>query len=316
MFVNFTTNEPIKGTYTNSRTNVTYNSTNAASIGTFLLEWGRLSDLTGNTTYRELVEKADKPLVNPDPAPPLPGLIGSQFDVDTGKMLTKNGGWQAGIDSFFEYLIKYWQYAPSDVATTFKDFWVLATETTIKNLVIKPRGQIPEGLTFVSRLNRNGTIDNLADDFSCFAGGNWLLGGALLGDDKITKLGLDWVKGCYYLYQTTTTGLGPLAWAWFNSTGQSYDVESENDGAALRSAAARGYFIPPGTENWFSRPEPLESVFYAYRITGDQQWADANWKIFQAINETARTPKAFAAVNNVDMPYGTLPYMYVLHGES
>lgn len=305
VFVNFTTNEPIKGTYTDPKTNTTYNSTNAASIGTFLLEWGRLSDLTGNATYRELVEKADNHLVEPSPAPVLPALIGSQFDVDTGKMLTKNGGWVGGIDSFLEYLIKYWQYSPSDVATSYKDFWLTATQSTIDHLVVTPRGYTPDELSFVSRMNRNGTVDNLADDFSCFAGGNWLLGGALLGDESITKLGLDWTKGCYHLYQTTTTGLGPLAWAWFNSSGQTFDKQSENDGAALRSAAARGYFIPASLENWFSRPEPLESVFYAYRLTGDQQWADANWKIFQAINTTARTPEAFAAVNNVDMPYGT-----------
>lgn len=304
VFVNFTTNEPIQGTYTDPKTNTTYNSTNAASIGTFLLEWGRLSDLTGNATYRELVEKADNHLVEPSPAPSLPALIGSQFDVDTGKMLTRNGGWVGGIDSFLEYLIKYWQYSPSDVATWYKDFWLTATQSTIDHLVITPRGYTPDELSFVSRMNRNGTVDNLADDFSCFAGGNWLLGGALLGDESITKLGLDWTKGCYHLYQTTTTGLGPLAWAWFDSAGQTFDQQSENDGSALRSAAARGYFIPASLENWFSRPEPLESVFYAYRLTGDQQWADANWKIFQAINTTARTPEAFAAVNNVDMPYG------------
>ncbi|USW49020.1 Putative glycoside hydrolase family 47, six-hairpin glycosidase-like superfamily [Septoria linicola] len=305
VFVNFTSNEPIVGTYKDDRTNTTFNSTNSASIGTFILEWGRLSDLTGNSTYRELVERANKYLVEPSPAPALKNLIGTQFDVDTGEMLTKNGGWQAGVDSFLEYLIKYYQYAPSEVAEEYKDFWVTATRTTIDNLAIIPRGfDQGEILTFVSRLSSNGTVENLADDFSCFAGGNWLLGGALLDDDDISQLGVNWAKGCYHLYNTTTTGLGPLAWAWFDKDGNTFDRESQNDAAALRSAAARGYFIPAGVENWFSRPEPLESVFYAYRITGDHRWADANWNIFRAINETARTAQAFAAVNNVDMQYG------------
>ncbi|CAK1357021.1 unnamed protein product [Cercospora beticola] len=301
-FANFTSNEPVYDTYTDPVTNTTYNSTNAASIGTFLLEWGRLSDLTGNSSYREIVEKADSYLINPSPAPALTNLIGTQFDVETGNMLTKDGGWQAGVDSFLEYLIKYYQYAPSNVAQQYKDFWVKATQTTIDNLVIHPRGF--NQLSFVSRLSENGTVDNLADDFSCFAGGNWLLGGALLDDPKITQLGVDWTAGCYHLYNTSTTGLGPLVWSWSDQQGNTVNKNFQNDAAALRSAAARGWFIPNNLENWFSRPEPLESVFYAYRITGDQKWADANWRIFQAINTTARTAEAFAAVNNVDMPYG------------
>lgn len=51
--VDFTTNTPVFSTYTID--GVTYDSTNTASFGTFILEWFRLSDLTGNQTYRDLV---------------------------------------------------------------------------------------------------------------------------------------------------------------------------------------------------------------------------------------------------------------------
>ncbi len=51
--VNFTTMMPNYTTY--EFENVTYNATNTAQAGTFILEWFRLSDLTGDETYRQLV---------------------------------------------------------------------------------------------------------------------------------------------------------------------------------------------------------------------------------------------------------------------
>jgi mannosyl-oligosaccharide alpha-1,2-mannosidase len=98
--VNFTSNEPVFGTYTVG--GVTYNSTNTASFGTFVLEWYRLSDLTGNQTYRYLADRAQSWAIDPYPAPVYPGLVGTQFDVDSGKMLSFDGGWHSAVDSFLE----------------------------------------------------------------------------------------------------------------------------------------------------------------------------------------------------------------------
>lgn len=301
-FVNFTTNMPMNDDYTDPSTNITYNSTNAASAGTIIMEFARLSDLSGNNTYRELAERANSYLVNPNPDPVFPSLIGSQFDTDTGNMLTFNGGWQAGVDSFLEYLIKYWQYSATKTSTAYKEFWLDATKSTIEHLALHPYGH-PE-LTFITRQSRNGSIEFLADDFSCFAGGSWLLGGALLDRSEITQLGVAWTDACHHMYNTSTTGLGPLAWGWFNEQGGAFDPNDVNSAAFQRSQAARGYFLPAGAENWFSRPEPIESLFYAHRITGDPRWAGYAWEVFQAMNMASRTKIAFAAVNNVDMPFG------------
>ena len=77
--VDFTNNTPVFGTYTVEPTNITYNATNTASTGTFILEWARLSDLTGNETYRQLTERAESWLVNPSPPPTFPNLVGTEF---------------------------------------------------------------------------------------------------------------------------------------------------------------------------------------------------------------------------------------------
>lgn len=302
VFVNFTNNVPIPDTYPAPATNRTYNSTNTASIGTFLLEFSRLSDISGNATYRRLAERANSYLINPTPAPVYPGLVGTQFDTDTGRMLTFNGGWQAGVDSFLEYLIKSLQYKPTNTTQQYKNFWLTAVQSTIQHIAVQPFG-FPN-LTFLSRLSANGTLEYLMDDFSCFAGGNFLLGGALLDMPQLTSLGIDVVDGCHQTYNTTATGLGPLAWVWFNEQNRAFDPTDENDAAARKSASRRGFFIPPRLENWFSRPEPLESIFYAYRITGEERWKDYAWEVFGAIEKTARNKIAYAAVNNVDIREG------------
>lgn len=53
-----------------------------ATVGTLIMEWVRLTDLTGNTTYAELVERAESYLLAPSPASsePFPGLLGTDID--------------------------------------------------------------------------------------------------------------------------------------------------------------------------------------------------------------------------------------------
>jgi len=79
-----------------------------ATAGTLVMEWTRLSDLTGNKTYAALTQKAESYLLSPQPASsePWPGLVGTNIDINTGKFVDASGGWNGGDDSFYEYLIK------------------------------------------------------------------------------------------------------------------------------------------------------------------------------------------------------------------
>ncbi|KAI0484883.1 glycoside hydrolase [Xylariaceae sp. FL0804] len=298
--VNFTNNQPVYSTYTVN--NYTYNATNTAQAGSLLLEFSRLSDLTGNETYRYLVERAENVLVNPHPPPRYPGLIGTEFDTDSGDMLSFDGGWHSGIDSCMEYMIKVWQYKPSTTVDTYKDFWLNAVKSTILHLALHPYGW-PD-LTFISELDVNGSITWSMDDFSDFAGGNFLLGGQLLNNSMITQLGLATTDSAYVQYNRSLTGLGAIGWQWFNSEDKTQAITDDNDVAAHRNNDKFGFWVPDGDENWDSRPEEIESLMYAYRITGDERWAEYTWQIFEAINATARTPQAFAEINNVEEPFG------------
>lgn len=90
--------------------------TNAAEAGTLILEWTRLSDLTGDPEYAALVNRAESNLLRPkNPAigEPLPGLISFPISILNGSFTSSFGGWIGGVDSYYEYLIKMYCYDPS-----------------------------------------------------------------------------------------------------------------------------------------------------------------------------------------------------------
>ncbi|KAL7292785.1 hypothetical protein TKK_0013613 [Trichogramma kaykai] len=74
-----------------------------AGIGTFLLEFGTLSRLTGDPLYEEVAMNAIKALHHYKSNI---GLVGNHVDVLTGHWTAQDSGIGAGVDSYFEYLAK------------------------------------------------------------------------------------------------------------------------------------------------------------------------------------------------------------------
>lgn len=49
-------------------------------------------------------------------------------------------------------------------------------------------------------------------------------------------------------------------------------------------------------------PEVIESVFYAYRITGQEFWRDIAWEAFSSIKSACDTGNGWAGIRNVNDP--------------
>lgn len=91
--------------------------------------------------------------------------------------------------------------------------------------------------------------------------------------------------------------------------------------------------LPPSytkiTSRYYSlRPEAIESIFYMYRITGDEIWRQKGWKMFAAVQSATQTETANAAMMDVTSHLGeledsmesfwlaeTLKYFYLLFSE-
>ncbi|KPM40887.1 hypothetical protein AK830_g5659 [Neonectria ditissima] len=65
-----------------------------------------------------------------------------------------------------------------------------------------------------------------------------------------------------------------------------------------REALPRGY-TDIENQGYILRPEAIESVWYMYRITGDPEWMDKGWKMFEATVAATRTEFANSAIDDV-----------------
>ncbi|KAI1369825.1 glycoside hydrolase family 47 protein [Xylaria arbuscula] len=276
-----------------------------ATIGTLILEWTRLSDLTGDDKYAKLVRAGEEYLLNvknPEVGEPYPGLIGTNVNIDDGTFADSSGGWNGGTDSFYEYLIKMYIY-DTERFEVFKDRWIAAIDSSITYLTSHP-STAPE-LTFLAAYNGAGKdkLNFVSSNLACFDGGNIILGGLTLDNEDYIKFGLELVEGCHATYIGTVTGIGPESFRWQDS--ELPKNASNNAGAPTAQATFyedKGYWI--SSSAYVLRPEVIESYYYAYRATGDTKYQDWAWDAFLNINKTCSAGVGFSAVTNVNAPNG------------
>ncbi|QKX63978.1 uncharacterized protein TRUGW13939_11151 [Talaromyces rugulosus] len=262
-------------------------STNGlATIGTLVLEWTRLSDLTGNQTYANLSQKAQSYLMSPQPswAEPFPGLVGSNIDIESGEFQDDQVTWNGGDDSFYEYLIKFYIYSPSRFSD-YRDRWEAAANSTIENLTSHP--PLRPDLTFVRNYN-NGSWDNSSQHLTGFIGGNFILGGTVLKRTDLIEYGLNLTAAWHHTYASSTSHVGPDSFGW-NETQVPDDQQEFYNQTGIYSTNG----------NYILRPEVIESYYYAWRITGDEKYRDWVWDAYVAINETTSAGSGNAELANV-----------------
>ncbi len=78
---------------------------NPAEIGTLMMEFGKLSQLTGDAQYYTAAKKAILYVYEKRSAI---GLVGEQIDINTGKWVSTQSHISGYIDSYYEYLYKSW----------------------------------------------------------------------------------------------------------------------------------------------------------------------------------------------------------------
>ena len=308
-----------------------------SAIGTLVLEWTRLSDLTGNPKYAQLAQKGQSHLLDPRPASsePFPGLIGRYVNISTGLFEDANAGWFSGAGSFYEYLIKMYVY---DTARFFKyrERWVLAADSSIKHLASSPSTR-PD-LTFLAQYNGTEMI-YFTDHTSLFSAASFLLGGAVLDKREFVDFGLRLVESQREMYLATATGIGPEAIGWLPSWCSDRLGNDPPDSCTIPPQYANqtdfykraGYYITNPT--YMLRPEVLESIYYAYRVTRNPKYQDWAWEIFLAINATTCAGSGFAELvdvnqmpeaggpgGRIDRQYSfmlseVLKYAYIIHLE-
>ncbi|RYP18007.1 hypothetical protein DL767_009926 [Monosporascus sp. MG133] len=274
-----------------------------ATIGTLILEWTRLSDLTGDPKYHELVQKAENYLLsplNPELGEPFPGLIGTNLNVTDGLFVDSRGGWNGGTDSFYEYLIKMYLY-DSEKYEFYLERWITAIDSSIEHLTSHPTSR-PD-ITFLAAYRGANDLNFVSTHLACFDGGNFILGGLTLDRRDYIEYGLELVNGCHETYLATETQIGPEVFRWQDSKLPSNASNNQPPPAEWADFYEDAGFWIQGS-SYVLRPEVIESYYYAYRATGDTTYQDWAWDAFVAINATTRAGVGYSSISDVNAPEG------------
>lgn len=283
-------------------------------FGTLVLEWTRLSDLTGNKTYAVLAQRAQDHLIHPKTNQPftLPGLIGTYVKLDNGLFGDYQAGWGGGSDSYYEYLIKMYAYDPVQFAE-YGESWIQAAESSMKYLASSPSTR-PD-LTFLGEMRGSILIPisshckcltllvlgySLTTTVASVCGGSLILGGLLLQNQTFIDFGLKLSESYFETYRQTPAGIAPELFRWVDDGNNPLAKKNSNrpPPPKWQSFYEKSGFYHTNPE-YILRPETIESLYYAYRATGDKKWQDMAWEAFGSLNKMTKVEGGYTGLRSV-----------------
>lgn len=296
-------------------------ASSTAEATTVQLEFKYLAKLTGEPEFWTTVEKVMQVV---DSQEVEGGLVPIFIHPDTGHFRDNNIRLGSRGDSYYEYLIKQYLQT-SKQEPIYKEMWDEALMGVRKHLITFTRdarlmiiGERPSGL-------QKGLSPKM-DHLVCFMPGTIALGatgGLTLTEakklpdwtqrqDEEMLIAKELMKTCWATYVYTKTGLAPEI-TYFEVDNPPREMESvfpdstmatgnrKSEGKDLPLVSAPIYplddekllwrediTIQPQDRHNLQRPETVESLFYMYRITGDETYRHWGWEMFKSfIKHTA-----------------------------
>lgn len=282
----------------------------SASPGTLLLEFTRLSQLTGDPKYYGAIAPIADLFHAGQNETNLPGVWPqwvsmSAPDVVSGYFFSLG----SGADSLFEYTIKMHillnglepKYA------TMSAGWMDAGN---EHMLFRP--MLPDGTDVLLAANANAhrrgevALDTESEHLACFLGGTYALGGRVLERrEHLVDVGAGLAKGCAWAYRVMPTGMMPERFRTVPCESRDKCPWSQRRWEEGRLAQAdREDHLPLGVvsakdKRYILRPEAIESLFVLWRVTGREEFQEAAWEMFKAVSNGTETEYANAAVMDV-----------------
>ena len=268
----------------------------ASSVTGLSLEFTRLSQLTGNDKYYDAVARITDRLVDWQNKTKVLGLWPSRFDLkeetynhDNVFTLRSDSG------STYENLVKMHALL-GGLDDRYEAMYHNASDMIIQKLLFRP--MTPKKLDVVFpgtfRVGDKDQLDAEIRHEACFAGGMFGLAGRLFNYTEHMKLGARMTNGCMWAYNAFPHNIMPEAFKmvpcdlggckWEEARWRA-EVEKDLRG---REDLPMG-FVSARDPSFSLRPEAIESIFTMYRITGHQEYREAAWKMFQAIENSTMT---------------------------
>ncbi|KAI9283375.1 glycoside hydrolase [Sporodiniella umbellata] len=257
-----------------------------AEFGSLQLELVRLSQLTGNEKYQDagnhILEK-----ISEVPSQ-VPGLYPMLWELDTFTAESSYITISGGSDSYYEYLLKT-HILMEGKETLQLDMWNTAVDSMQKHL----RSETLNGRVFLGEIEQDFKLMQ-SGELVCFMPGNLLLGAAYLNKKELNVFAQELMDSCYGTWADSPTGLAPETWSWIDKAQNTAEYPED-----LKQTMLTKGFLAQDT-GYDLRPETAESLFYFYRMTGEKQYQDKAWKIFEAIEKYCKTESGYTRVSDIN----------------
>ncbi len=273
-------------------------ASSTAEAATLQLELKYLSKLTGETFYWHKAENVIKVI---DDNAMEDGLLPIYIYANTGHFRGQNIRLGSRGDSYYEYLIKQYLQTSKE-EPIYKELWDQALMGVQKHLVTYSD---PSQFTVIAERTEGigGPLSPKMDHLVCFMPGTIALGVTEGLTEAAAKklptwnkrkeeemeLARELTKTCWGMYKVMATGLAPEI-AHFNvgkpplPASAPHHSPDNFDGDEWK----KDYIIKVSDNHNLQRPETVESLFYMWRITGDEIYREWGWEMFRAfLNYTA-----------------------------
>lgn len=271
-----------------------------ARAGSAILENRVLTRLSGDAIYARNASLAWSPLVWSKWKSAWPGMVDAPMDIATGEPVGRHRHWDGGHDSYYEYLLKITLLAPKSdpYLPVYMRRFLDAAFSLRKNLASRSAsssGEIMQHL-FIGRQDGRW-FQNRQSHLACFAPGTILLGASLYDEPDLRTFALALLEGCRHTYASTPTHIGPEAWSWTPKFGYENPVYTPQTERQEDQWDASGFWATD--TRYRGRPEYVESLFYAWRITGQPRYREWAWEAFSAMEKWSKAPFGYAQLADV-----------------
>ncbi|OAP56682.1 hypothetical protein AYL99_08794 [Fonsecaea erecta] len=273
------------------------NHQSSAAVGSFALEFTRLSQITGNPKYYDAIARVTRTFIEHQASTQLPGMWPRLVNARDQTFHDTTFTLGALADSLYEYLPKM-HYLLGGLEPAYEKAYRDSMATAIDHLLFRP--MLPNNTDILvagsaTVAGGNSSLKPEGQHLSCFAGGMFILGGKLLSLSEHVDIGAKLTRGCIYAYNAFPTGIMPEI---FKMRACPSLEACEWDGEQVSELLPEG-FESVSDRSYKLRPEALESVFILYRTTGDPGLLDAAWQMFQSIQAATETEYGNGAIDDV-----------------
>ncbi|KPI39352.1 Mannosyl-oligosaccharide 1,2-alpha-mannosidase MNS1 [Cyphellophora attinorum] len=295
-----------------------------AEVGSLSVEFTRLSQLTGDPKYYDVIARISKHMVDAQDKTLLPGLWPTIVNTRDLKWDFNHFTFGGMADSTYEYLPKEYLLL-NGADQSYGLMYERAITTAEEHLFFRPMipTNAPVLFSGTTSLTEQGhpSLDPQGQHLTCFTAGMLAIGSKIFDRPNDLHTAKQLLDGCIWAYNATPSGLMPETfhvwdddryYAAIAARHTDSDEQPSDPSVSDASPVEHGKllakqngvipgFTAHGDNRYILRPEAIESIFILYRVTGDTAYQEAAWRMWEAIDRATKTKIANAAIFDVRM---------------